>query len=208
MSVEQDFTEQLVEQYKNEGWMVEDAGDAAKQLEFRPDLIFKRGDEVLVVEVKHTGFVSDRALSMKRRRVEERPNWRFELKLIPPGYEVKMQRPLREDVKRRVRVARRLFDEGFASESFVLCWTALEAILRDLAGPNEDVRPETPAQIVRRAYEAEVITDAELLLIQRSYQIRSRLIHGFAVEAADQEIRELLPVVEALVKRAEGADKS
>jgi hypothetical protein len=84
-----------------------------------------------------------------------------------------------------------------------LTWTALEAILRDLVEPTGDKSREARPQLLRRAYEAGSITDAELRSIERSYQIRSRLTHGFAVEDVDGYINELLPIVKTLAKRAE-----
>ena len=203
MTTEQEFTDTLVQEYSRAGWQVEDLAIAAEELNFRPDIVLKRGDEILVIEVKRAGFVDKRAISRIKRKVEEKPNWHFELKLIPPSREFKAERPVRDDVKRRITLAERLLAEGFASEAFILTWTALEAILRDLVEPNGDESRETGPQLLRRAYEAGSITDVELRSIERSYQIRSRLTHGFAVEDVDRDIHELLPIAKTLAKRAE-----
>lgn len=207
MSIEHEFIDKLVEDYEREGWRVEDSTSAAKQLDFQPDLVLKRGEEVLVVEVKRTGFVSDRAISRMRSKVEEMPNWRFDLKLIPPSREFRAQRPVGKDIIRRIGVAQRLLAEGFASESFILTWTVVEAILRNLVEPSGDNLPEAPVQLICRAYEAEAITDAELRSIQRSYEIRNRLVHGFAVPDVESNAHQLLPIAEVLAKRAEGTDE-
>jgi REase_AHJR-like len=100
MTIEQEFTDTLVEEYSRAGWQVEDPAIAAEQLDFRPDLVLKRGNETLVIEVIRAGFVSERAVSRIKRKVEEKPNWHFELKLIPPSREFKAERPVREDIKR------------------------------------------------------------------------------------------------------------
>ena len=60
----------------------------------------------------------------------------------PASREFKAEKPVRDDVKRRITLAERLLAEGFASEAFILTWTALEAILRDLVEPNGDEKVE------------------------------------------------------------------
>ena len=89
MTTEQEFTDTLVQEYSRAGWQVENSAIAAEELNFRPDIVLKRGDEILVIEVKRAGFVDKRAISRIKRKVEEKPNWHFELKLIPPSRPLK-----------------------------------------------------------------------------------------------------------------------
>lgn len=204
MTLEAEFTAELAERYRSEGWEVQDPAEAESVLNFEPDLLLRRGDEHLVVEVKRVGFVSGRAVSVIRKQVEAIPNWQFELKLIPPDRMLRAARPVEKEIRDRIDVAQKLATEGFDSEAFILTWTAVEAVLRDLLDEAETDRSESIADLFRRAYEEGAITDAELRQLQRGFQVRNRLVHGFAVDEARRNVEELMPLTVDLMKRAEG----
>jgi uncharacterized protein YutE (UPF0331/DUF86 family) len=87
------------------------------------------------------------------------------------------------------------------SEAFILTWTAVEAVLRDLVEGLDDARPEAPIDLLRRAYEQGTISDAEQRQLQRGLQVRNRLVHGFAVDEPQRSVEELMPLALGLVER-------
>jgi len=205
MTLEEEFTGELAARYKSEGWEVQEPKEALPLLSFEPDLLLRRGDQYLVVEVKRVGFASTRGVASIRKLVEAKPNWHFELQLISPGQEQKFDKPSNKEARNRIELAEFLSKQGFDSEAFVLIWTAVEAILRHLLERTEFGEPDSTLHLLKDAYEAGTISNLELRQLQRGYVLRSRLVHGLAVEEPGRGIQELLPLAVSLAERADGS---
>ena len=58
MKNEQSFAEEIADSYVRMGWEVEDPEEALPLLRFRPDILLRRGDQHLVIEIKKPGVAS------------------------------------------------------------------------------------------------------------------------------------------------------
>jgi REase_AHJR-like len=77
-----DFIEQLKEEYAARGFQIVPSREVSTQLNFKPDLVVRRGNEVTIVEVKTSGRISAGQLTEMRRQAENL-GYRFELKVLP-----------------------------------------------------------------------------------------------------------------------------
>ena len=200
--VEDDYVAELTSRYESEGWKVV-VPQQIPELTFQPDLLLHKNNEYLVVEVKRVGFASAKAVNKIRKAVEEKPNWHFELKLIPPGWGEGGRVPVKDDVMARLNVAQELGERGFASEAFILTWTVVEAFLRILHGIIENDGPNSTVDLLRKTYEDGIISNLELRQLEHGLQMRNRLVHGMAVRQPEIGLKDLLSLALTLATRAE-----
>jgi hypothetical protein len=121
--------------------------------------------------------------------------------LVPPTREEKAQKLPDARAIERLKLASELKERGFPAEAFMLAWTSVEATLRELINWGETNRFTSSLDVLRHAYEAGVISDAELRRLERGFQLRNRLVHGFGVDDPQRAIEELLPIADALAER-------
>ena len=60
MSAEQEFATEIAEDYVRKGWEVRNSEEALASAGFRPDLLLRRGDEYLVVQIRRLGTLPNR----------------------------------------------------------------------------------------------------------------------------------------------------
>lgn len=181
MSREADFAAAVAKHYEQSGWMIVSPEDAVEHIDFRPDLLLRKGDRHLVVEIKEEGFSGSRAIDIIKKMVELDNKWSFEVKVIPREWGIQESEAGEAVVGARVHIAERLRAEGHASEAFILFWTVVEATLRLLLGIDAK-RIVDSSTLIREAYEEGVIVDADLRELQAALHIRNRLVHGLRVE--------------------------
>jgi hypothetical protein len=75
--------QELAQEYQDRGYQVTvgpEPGQLPEPLaRFRPDLVARKSDDAVVVEVKPRGSLSDPELQKLAKIVREQPGWRFEL---------------------------------------------------------------------------------------------------------------------------------
>ena len=209
MKNEQSFAEEIADSYVRMGWEVEDPEEALPLLRFRPDILLRRGDQHLVIEIKKPGVASERSISEMRKIVEAQPNWRLEVKLLPPRREHPTYRSADAEAWDRLELANELVDAGRYSDAFLLIWVVIEASLHRLSSSSdEEQRPRAISELFRSAYEAGGISDPELRQLQRGLELRNQTVHGYAPQFADGDARLFLSLARALTERAGAAKES
>ena len=133
---------EIAERYRGRGYEVTLApqGDQLPEAlrDLPPDLIARKGEDVVVVEVKsRPDLAKAPRASDVARVVREQPGWRFELVIVSP------ERPFlapydaedwsAEEVDRRLSEAATLLETGHVEAALLLGWAATEATLRLLA---------------------------------------------------------------------------
>jgi len=201
---EQDFQAEIADLYVRKGWEVEDAEQASAFLPFRPDLVLRRGDEHLVVEIMRPGFPAEHTIPQMRKLVEVLPNWRLVVKLMPPERELPEYRIASSETPGRLELAESLVQARRYADALLICWVIIEANLRRLCAESIGAKPDTTIpDLLRIAYEEDVISDPELRQLQRGLQLRNRIVHGYEVGIADDDARSFLSLARALTDRAE-----
>lgn len=149
-----------------------------KLARFRPDILARRGDENLVVEVKLTpdpaGGGEMRELA---EAVRERPGWRFRLATAPRDLAASPWTI--EEAACRVDEAEALAREGHGEAAVSLLVAAAEAVGRRL-GEIEGLRLQrwNPRAIPGELVYHGLIDQADANLLDRAQRLRNLLMHG------------------------------
>jgi len=203
---------QLAEEYRNQGYEVyfhpslEDLPNFLKN--YRPDMIARRGNEAVIIEVK-----SRRSLSSSSRQylqnlaqsVEQHPGWRFELVMTnpedavyPPEAEGSLQA---SEIETRLQIARQLATQHPES-ALLYSWSLAEASLR-LVAENEGVIVQKldPHYLVKQLVTEGVISRSEYQVLMNALSLRNVVAHGFkTVQITQESIDQLIDIAEQLLK--------
>ncbi len=210
-NLERDRLLQLAEEYRNKGYEIsfhpnpEDLPNFLKN--YRPDMIVRRGDEAVIIEVK-----SRRSLNSSRQylqnlaqSVEQHPGWRFELVMTNPedaAYSPKAESSLQQpEIETRLQVARQLATQH--PESAILySWSLVEATLRLVAEHEElSLQRLDSLYLVKQLVTEGVISRPEYHLLMDALSLRNAIAHGFkATQITQGSVNELIDVAEQLLK--------
>jgi hypothetical protein len=181
---------QLAEEYRDKGYEIsfhpnpEDLPDFLRN--YRPDMIVRRGDEAVIIEVK-----SRRSLNSSSRQylqnlaqsVEQHPGWRFELVMTNPEdvvYSSRAESSLQQsEIETRLQVARQLATQH--PESAILySWSLVEATLR-LVAEHEGMSLQRldSLYLVKQLVTEGVISRPEYQLLMDALSLRNAIAHGF-----------------------------
>ena len=176
--------EQIAQEYRDKGYevMVE---PGPLQLPgpltgFRPDLVARRGDEVVVVEVKARELLGDPRLQALAEAVRRQPGWRFELVLLRPELgPAGTKEWSADDVAYNLGQVEQLLKSAHLEAALLLAWSAAEATLRLLAdrerlAPERNDAPYLLKLLATRA----VITRAQHDFIWDVLELRNAVAHG------------------------------
>lgn len=211
-NLERDRLLQLAEEYRDQGYEIffhpnlEDLPDFLKN--YRPDLIVRRGDEAVIIEVKSRRSLSSSSGQYLRNlaeSVEQHPGWRFELVITNPEdaeYFPKAESPLQpQEIETRLQVARQLVRQH--PESAILyAWSLVEATLR-LVVEHEGLsfsKPD-PLYLVKQLVTEGVISRDEYQLLMDARSLRNVIAHGFKVtQVTEGSVYSLIDITEQLLK--------
>jgi len=155
---------------------------------FHPDLIARKGEEAVVVEVK-----SRRALAQSpwlremARLLQGKEGWDFELILVeePEKTKVEAERSLsKEEILNTLHQAEKLLDAGSGEASVLVAWSAVEAGLRLLAQSEElEIEQANPVQLIKVLMQEGVISRQDYDLFRDAMRVRNAFAHGYKVDA-------------------------
>lgn len=153
---------------------------------YRPDLLARRDDESLVIELKRT----EQRLPIDRyvdaaAIIRQHAGWRFILiptdRLEETGLESLLYFPQRSVLARQAEAASLLLERQLYSAAFVTAWTGIEGLLRLIAAENAvPVSALSPIALIKHSYSQGLISKAHFDDLQRLLGIRNRVVHGFA----------------------------
>lgn len=196
--------QEVAREYRTKGYevIVEAAQLPEPLARFRPDVVARKGDEVVVIEVKPRGSLTDPELQELAKAVRAQPGWRFELIVLkpepgPPGTTAWTA----EDVVDALRQVETILNSGHPEAALLLAWSAAEATLRILAEQEGLVleRHDAP-YLVRMLVTRAVITREQYDHLWQALDLRNAVAHGLkppklevaAIEGLRKTISELL----------------
>lgn len=202
---------QLAEEYRDKGYEIsvhpnpEDLPDFLRN--YRPDMIVRRGDEAVIIEVKSRRSLNSfpkQYLQNLAQSVEQHPGWRFELVMInsediaySPDAECSLQQP---EIETRLQVARQLATQH--PESAILySWSLVEATLR-LVAEHEGMNLQRldPPYLVKQLATEGVISRSEYQLLMDAISLRNAVAHGFkATQLTQESVYQLIDIAEQLL---------
>lgn len=207
-SSEQEFSRELIKEFVGNGYEQVDPQCVRNELPsgYIPDLIFRRGDEVIVVELKPAVVhLPLEHLRYIKEAVEKRPNWQFKLYVIPPPLEGQLPHENIQDADKLLERAQRLNRNGELEAASVLLWMAIETALRTLltnrqSRPNPGVSGMSMARTLASFGE---LSDEEIRRINQAAQMRNTSAHGYRVEPREPLPSEIIRLARKLVEKAQ-----
>ncbi|MDZ8108138.1 MAG: hypothetical protein RM338_21285 [Nostoc sp. DedQUE12a] len=210
----------LAQEYRQKGYEVFFHPNPEELPEFlnnyRPDMIVRRGEENVVIEVKSRSSLSSPSNQYLRnlaQAVEKHPGWRFELVMTNPEdtmYSLKAERSLQEyEIESQLQVARQLTTQN--PESAILySWALVEATLR-LIAQNEELSLQgfDPRYLVKQLAAEGVISKSEYQLLMDVFPLRNAIAHGFkTTELTQNTVYELIELTEQLLRTLHTGDEA
>ena len=211
-NIERERLLRLSEEYRDRGYEVsfhpnpEDLPDFLKN--YRPDMIVRRGDETVVIEVKSRSSLNSSSAQYLRNLaqvIEQHPGWRFELVMTNPEdatFSSEAQGSLQEhEIEPRLQIARQLATHNLES-AILYSWSLVEATLRLVAEKEElSLQRFDPLYLVKQLTTEGVISRSEYQLLMNSLSLRNAIAHGFKTAQLTQEsVYELIDITEQLLK--------
>jgi len=176
---------------------------------YRPDLLIRKGDVAIVVEVKtRASLAADPQVRELAQLLQKHPGWSFELVVV--GEQEKLDTPEaahpfdRVEIQQNMQTAGELLDSGFPEAGFLLAWSGLEATVRLLA-EEEGISLDrfTPLYLLKKAVTNGVISRDDYNLLMSALKYRNAVVHGFKVTSFDSDIaRDLIVTSERLLQSA------
>ncbi|MCC5664042.1 hypothetical protein LC653_08940 [Nostoc sp. CHAB 5784] len=210
----------LGEEYREKGYEVffhpnpEDLPDFLNT--YRPDMIVRRGEENVVIEVKSRSSLnssSNQYLGNLAQAVEKHPGWRFELVMTNPEdtmYSPKAEASLQEhEIESQLQLARQLITQH--PESAILySWSLVEATLRLIAQKEElSLQRFDPLYLIKQLATEGVISKSEYQLLMDALPLRNSIAHGFkTTQITQNSVYELIELTEQLLRTLHTGDEA
>jgi hypothetical protein len=206
LMTESEFLEELRRKFRGEGYKELSSTEVAAELHGqKPDLVVKRGDEVIVVEVKsRLTPKSDRQLRKLKELVEQREHWCFRFMVVP-------QRPAappdEDDVERAAKWLQQSKQVGRAEPALaaILLWVAMETFMRRIL----TLRQQRPLygtwglSLARRLRDLGVLDDDDLEVMEPGKRARDLAVHGYVLPPRFVATSRLYALAEELQQLAE-----
>ncbi|MEE8247650.1 MAG: hypothetical protein V3S87_10355 [Alphaproteobacteria bacterium] len=217
-TAERNLVNRVAERYRRQGYDVLFApvGEERPKFlsEFEPDLIARRGEESVVVEVKWGERAgSEPAVRKLAAEVARHPGWRLDLVLgreSEGGITVEsMITPLAKELVAQLDEGLELCRTDHLAAGTLLIWAAFEGAARFIAAREGlGTAPTTaPLALIRALVSDGLIGDAEYEIIKAAYQRRNGIAHGFASAPEDDETFGRLSTVAQRILREQGSDE-
>ena len=212
-AVERERARAIAADYRRKGYEVIEAPSTEQLPDFlsgyQPDLIVRKGDEAIIVEVKtRSSLATYPQIRELAQMLEGEPGWTFELVAVSEGERLiapEGARPFgREDILENTAEVERLIDAGFTKASFLMAWSALEAAVRMVTEEEGALLGRlTPTYIVNQAVVNGVISRDDYDLLTDAMKYRNALVHGYKVTGFDPAlVTALIGITKGLLQSA------
>jgi len=183
----------IARQYSTEGYEVFIAPTAAQLPEllrnYRIDLLCKRGEETVIVEVKRSGSEKlDPKLHALAEAVSRIPNYRFDFIAAARDPRPRQAEWLAaEELSSLVNEATRLQHMDHLTASVMLLWSATEGTLRLLAAQEHvSAEMQNPSVLIKSLYSNGVLDKGQYSVFQRAVRYRNAAAHAYKTESIDE----------------------
>jgi hypothetical protein len=180
----------------------------------QPDLIARGPDETVVVEVRsRDSLIRSRELTPLAEILADRPGWRLELVVTNPTGRKPGVYPYKSlsfaDIRTKLQEVEKLLASGSLEATLLVCWAAAEAIIR-LTAVEQDVNLEqlSPLSALKTTFSLGILSRADYKVLERAYELRSRVAHGYRVGDGRNEItvhflEQLIQVVRRMLRESD-----
>jgi hypothetical protein len=169
--------------------------------DFKVEIVGKRATEGVLVAVKRNRdeFAADANLPRYAEVTAAQPGWRFDFAILeaeaPGARDLRGAQELSgEDIDRTLADAEKMIHADFTRAAVLTAWAGLEAAMRmRLRAAGEDAGwGTTPRGMLNELYSSGVFAEQEFRELERLYQLRNRIVHGFAAPASEAGVVQFL----------------
>ncbi len=201
----------IAEEYRSKGYEVIEEPSPEQLPEFlagyHPDLLARKGDEAIVVEVKsRSSLAKEPQIRDLAQLLQTMPHWHFELVVVGEGEQLSVPegaRPFeRDDILRGIEAAEKLVASGFSEAALLLAWSTLEGTVRLLTEEEGIVLDRlSPLYILKQAVINGVISRDDYNFLAHVMKYRNALIHGFKpIDFDPTLVKDLISTTKRLLK--------
>jgi Holliday junction resolvase-like predicted endonuclease len=174
---------------------------------YRPDLIARKNDQALIVEVKASAQnVSFDHLRSVVDEVKRHPGWQF---ILITSQDVLTDQPQEGDepfswdrVAARIESTQRLTQQGEDEAAYLVLWIAFEQALRYQARQiSLAVDRLAPAILIRQMYSQGELSMSQFDAALACQSVRNRLVHGFPTTDLKTAFERLASLVREVVEQ-------
>lgn len=189
IELEKQRAHEVAGEYRRKGYEVIEEPTRAQLPDFlagyQPDLLARRGNEAVVVEVRARSSLGKAPQIVELARLlRERPGWRFDLVIVgEPG---KLDLPDdtqllgEEEASQRIAASDSLLDAGHHEAALALVWSALEATIRMLLEEEEPyLSLLDSAHILNHAVFHGILSRDDYNALMKVRKYRNTVVHGF-----------------------------
>ena len=153
-------------------------------LGFHPDLLVKKEEEKIIIEVKsRQSLLHNPQIREMARVLQSAPGWKFELMIV--GIEDDMQptkdtRPFTEsDILYGIEQSRNLLNAHLPEPALLYAWSSAEAALRIIAEKEGiAVKPPTPLNLIKTLTTEGILSKEVYDTLIEIMKIRNAVAHG------------------------------
>ena len=145
---------------------------------YRPDMIARSEEDVVVIEVKSRSSLSKaKHLEKIASKVNRIPGWRFELVITNPRES--LEEIDLDSIRERFYEAKKLLSDGYTEATLLILWSVVEALLRYLAHENRvSTKHDTPRLLVKKLYSEGLLNQREFASFEKLAELRNVVAHG------------------------------
>ncbi len=210
--------DQLADRYKDQGYRVI-VGPTPQDLpsfatHFKVEIIGLRNGGGVLVSVKKNRqeMAADGDLANYASVTSAQPGWRYDLAVLesedPFAWELRGAEEASEElIKEHVEAAKRLVSEGQFSAACLIAWAGFEAAMRRrMRQVAEPVGGGTvPRTLLNELYSGGILSAQDFRQLERSYELRNRLAHGFRSQADAATVQFLISATQRLLDESRSA---
>jgi len=211
LTLERRRARDIAEEYRGKGYEVIEEPSPEQLPDFlsgyRPDLLIRRGNEAVVVEVKsRASLAKDPQIRDLARLLHAKPGWNFELVVVGEGEKPGTPEDAcsfgRQDILRSIEAAEKVLGSGFSEAALLLAWSTSEATVR-LLTEEEGILLDSlaPPYILKQAVTNGVISREDYTLLMNAMKYRNALAHGFKLNDFNSAlVRDLIGTTKRLLE--------
>lgn len=169
--------------------------------DFRIEILAKRGDEGVLISAKKNrgGLAADSNLPRYAEITRTQKGWRYDLAVLegddPTGPRGRNAREFsRDDINKVLADAEKMVRLGFDRPGVITAWAALEGTMRmRLRAAGEEAGwGAMPRVMVNELYSSGIVSVDEFQELERAYELRNEIVHGFASPSPDSGVVQFL----------------
>jgi len=162
--------------------------------DFKLELLATRDDGSVLVSAKADAIEVETDPNLPRYALvnDQQPGWRFDLYVLAPETQPipenrEAKEPSEEDIGRSLAEVERMFQAGFVAQAVSAAWAVLESAMRQrLRAAGEQAGwGTTPRTMLNELFSSGLISTADLRHLEKLLQLRTAIVHGFALESVD-----------------------